>query len=167
MTAPPSVSIGDLEHAFLLAAVPSSDNNLAVSMGQGVKVALTGNQAPLDSSQIANRYGTVSNSGTTTAAPAANTNIATLPTVSYAYYRADIIVGFGGTAEATAQDNFVLKDGTAVLATIPVSNVANQMSQVHTLFVNSANGALNLNVGGAGGSAGSIYKATLRLTRLV
>lgn len=167
MTAPPSVSNADLERSVLMAMTPAADNNLGVTMGQGAKVALSGTQAPVDSSQIANRYGTVSNSGTSSAAPAANTNIATLATVSYAYYRADIIVGFGGTAEATAQDNFVLKDGSTTLATIPVSNAANQMSQVHTLFINSANGALNLNVGATGGSAGSIYKGTLRLTRLV
>lgn len=167
MTAPPSVSNADLERSFLMAATPAADLNLSTTLGQGIKVALTGNQAPLDSSQIANRYATVSNSGTSSAAPAANTNIATLPTVSYAYYRVEVIVGFGGTAEATAQDNFVLKDGTTTLATVPVSNVANTMSQAHVFFVNSANGALNVNVGGTGGSAGSIYKATLRLTRLV
>jgi hypothetical protein len=167
MAAPPSVSNSDLVRNLGMAGSPSPDLNLAVTQGQGIKVALTGNQAPLDSSQIANRYATTSNSGTSAAAPAAGTNIATLPTLSYAYYRADIIVGFGATAESTANDNFVLKDGATTLATIPVSNIANTMSQVHSLYVNSANGALNLNVGAAGGSAGSIYKGTIRLTRLV
>ena len=167
MAAPPSVANADLMRNLGMAGSPSPDLNLAVTQGQGIKVALTGNQAPLDSSQIANRYATSSNSGTTTAAPSAGTNIATLPTVSYAYYRADIIVGFGGTAESAANDNFVLKDGATTLAIIPVSNVANTLSAAHTLYVNSANGALNLNVGASAGSAGSIYKATIRLTRLV
>lgn len=170
MTAPPSVSNADLERSFLTAASPAADLNLSTTLGQGIKVALTGNQAPLDSSQIANRYATVSNSGITSGAPAAGTTIATLPTVSYAYYRADVIVGFGGTAESTATDNFVLRDGGVGgtdLATIPVANVANTLSQVHTFYVNSANGSLKVNVGGNGGSAGSLYKATLRLTRLV
>jgi hypothetical protein len=167
VTAPPSVSSNDLMHNLGMAGSPSPDLNLVVTQGQGIKVALTGNQAPLDSSQIANRYATISNSGTSTAAPAAGTQIATLSTVSYAYYRADIIVGFGSTAESTANDNFVLKDGATTLATIPVSNIANTMSQAHTLYVNSANGNLSINVGASAGSAGSIYKATIRLTRLV
>lgn len=166
MTAPLSVSIGDLERAFYLAAVPAVDNNLTVAMGAGVKVALTGTQAPLDSSQIANRYATVSASGTTGAAPASGASIASLATVSYAYYRADVIVGFGGTAEATTADNFIIKDGGTTLMTIPVANVANTLAS-HIFFLNSANGTLSVNVGGTNGSAGSIYKATIRLTRLV
>jgi len=128
-----------------------------------VKVAV---QNAVNNSQVTNRYASVSAVGTTGAAPTAGTTIASVATFDF-YYQVDVYVGFGGTAEATTADNFVLKAGATTLYTLPAVSAANQLQKL-TFFVNPC-GAVNLtvNVGGTNGSAGSIYKATIVATRLV
>jgi hypothetical protein len=120
----------------------------------------------VDTTQVVNRYASTSATGTSAAAPASGTAIATLAVFDF-YYRVDVIVGFGGTAEATTADNFVLKAGGTTLYTLPAYSLANTSSNVMTFYVNPS-GSVNLtvNVGGTGGSAGSIYKATIIATRL-
>lgn len=150
--------------------------NVYVTTSQTPFQISTGGTAPasrvtvvgaVDTTQVVNRYGSTTANGTTGAAPASGAAIATLAVFDF-YYRVDVYVGFGGTAEATTADNFVLKAGaTTVASSISVSNVANTMSQKYTFFVNPG-GTVNLtvNVGGTAGSAGSIYKAMIIATRL-
>jgi len=124
-------------------------------------------QGAVVDAQTSNRYASISNSGTTGAAPTAGAAIATLAVFDF-YYEVKVTVGFGATAEVTTVDNFVLKAGATTIATIPAVNAANTQSQVYTFYVNPG-GSVNLtvNVGAVNGSAGSIYKATLVATRLV
>jgi len=157
MTAPPSVSIGDLERAYYLAAVPATDNNLAVTMGQGLVTM---------SAQAALQSSTKSNSATATA-PTAGTAIVTVTIPSTGYYRCDVIVGFGATAESTAIDNFKFENngGTVGTGACPVANVANTQS-TYTFYAEGVGGN-NFTVNAvSNASAGSVYKATIMITRM-
>lgn len=150
--------------------------NVYVTTSQTPFQISTGGTAPasrvtvvgaVDTTQVVNRYASTSADGTTGAAPTAGAAIATLAVFDF-YYRVDVYVGFGGTAEATTADNFTLKAGaTTVVSSLSASGVANTMSQKYTFFVNPG-GSVNLtvNVGGTNGSAGSIYKAMIIATRL-
>lgn len=149
-------SIGDLEYAYYKQGPPAIDGN------GNIKVSQIGS---VDNSRAGNRYGSTSNSGTATA-PTAGTAIATQAAFDF-YYQVDVIVGFGGTAESTAINNFQLKAGSTIIATIPVANVANTQSQTYTFYVNPG-GAVNLTVNAvANASASSVYKATLIVTRVI
>lgn len=158
MTAPNSVSTTDLERAFLLAAVPAADNNLAVTMGQGLVTA--SRQASLQSS-------TTMNSGNATA-PASGNSIVNLTIPATGYYMVDVYTGFGATAESTAIDNFIFKNNGVTMGNsiCPCPNVANAQSPKYTFYVNGiATQALSINTSAAG-SAGSIYKASIAATRI-
>lgn len=158
MTAPPSVSIGDLERAFYLAAVPAADNNLAVTMGQGVVLATK--QSALQSS-------TSMNAGNVTA-PANGNAVVNLVIPATGYYQVDVYVGFGATAETTAIDNFIFKNNGVTMGNsiCPCPNVANAQSPKYTFFVNGVSGqSLSINTG-ASSSAGSIYKGSIAATRI-
>lgn len=121
----------------------------------------------VDTTQVVNRYQSLSATGTTTAAPAAGTSIASVNVADF-YYQVDVQVGFGATAESTAVDNFVLKAGATTLYTLPVSNTANSQARPLTFYVNPGGvTTLSINVGTSAGSAGSLYKATIIATRLV
>lgn len=163
MVAPASVTNADLIHNLGMAGSPSSDLNLAVNQGQGIKTTASIVGA-VDTTQVVNRNASISNSGNSTA-PGAGAALATLAVFDF-YYRVEVVVGFGATAESTAIDNFQLKAGGTVIATIPVVNVANTQSQVRTFFVNPG-GSVNLTVNAiAAGSAGAVYKASVTATRL-
>lgn len=125
------------------------------------RVAVVG---AVDSSQVVNRYQSLTAYGTQTAPTAAQAIVA-LGVFDF-YYKVDVVVGFGATAESTALDNFRLKINGVAYATIPVANVANTMSQTFTFYVNPG-GAVNLVVDAiANASASSVYKATITATRL-
>jgi hypothetical protein len=163
VVAPGSVSNADLMHNLGLAGSPSPDLGLAVTQGQGIKTTASIVGA-VDSTQVVNRNGSISNSSNTTA-PGTGAAIATLAVFDF-YYRVEVVVGFGATAESTAIDNFQLKAGATVIATIPVVNVANTQSQVRTFYVNPG-GSVNLTVNAiSAGSAGAVYKASITATRL-
>jgi len=152
----------------LTAGGTSNANNVAITApvdGNGnVKVS---QQGAITDAQTANRYQSVSATGTSTAAPTSGAILASVNVFDF-YYQVDVVVGFGGTAETTTADNFVLKAGSTTLYTLPANLVANSQSQKLTFFVNPGGAvALTVNVGGTGGSAGSIYKATVVATRLV
>jgi len=150
-----SKSIGDLEYAYFLQGPPALDGNGNIKVGQ---------VGAVDNSQVANRYASTSNSGTQTA-PGAGTAIATLAVFDF-YYRVEVVVGFGATAESTAINNMQLKAGSNVVATVPVNNVANSQSQTYVFFVNPG-GSVNLTVNAiSAASASSVYKATVTATRL-
>lgn len=158
MTAPPSVSIGDLERAFYLAAVPAADNNLAVTMGQGM-VTTTRQNALQEQTKINAAHAT---------APGAGNAVTTLALTETGYYQVDIYVGFGATAESTAFDNFVFLNNGASVGNgfLPVSNTANYQSPLYRLYVQGVSGN-NLSVNtSVAGSAGSIYKACIMATRI-
>jgi hypothetical protein len=156
MVAPPSVSDSDLIHTALMAAVPSPDLNLAVTLGQGIKV---------NSLQTANAYQSSSASGTATA-PVAGTAIATLAIATAGYYKVLVSAGFGGTAESTALDNMQVKNGATVIGPVSVQNFANTISQPYEFWLN-VTGAGNITVNAiAGASAGAAYKATIIATRV-
>lgn len=149
--------------------------NVYVTTSQTPFQISTGGTAPasrvtvvgaVDTTQVVNRYASTTASGTTGAAPTAGTAIATLGVFDF-YYQVDVSVGFGGTAEATTADNFVLKAGATTIGTIACANVANTLGRIQTFYV-SPGGTVNLtvNVGGTNGSAGSIYKAMIVATRL-
>jgi hypothetical protein len=158
MVAPPSVSLQDLEYAFYKAATPAADNNLAVNLGQGVSI---------NSAQAANKYQSTSAAGTSAAAPASGVAIATLAIANAGYYEVTVSAGFAGTAEATTQDNVVLKNDTTTIGTLSVQNVANTMSGPYRFWLNvAATKNITVNVGGTGGSAGSLYKAMITATRI-
>lgn len=149
--------------------------NVYVTTSQTPFQVSTGGTAPasrvtvvgaVDTTQVVNRYASTSARGTSTAAPASGTAIATLGVFDF-YYRVDVVVGFGGTAESTTVDNFVLQSNGVAVATLSAVNAANTQSPVYTFYVNPG-GTVNLtvNVGGTNGSAGSIYKAMIIATRL-
>lgn len=119
----------------------------------------------VDSSQVVNQYQSLATEGRQTA-PTAGTAIATLAVFNF-YYRVDVTVGFGGTAESTAIDNFQLQVNGVAFVTIPVANVANTQSQTFTYFINPG-GSVNLTVNAiSNASVGSVYKATITATRLI
>ena len=159
MVAPPSVSNDDLMRNLGLAGSPSPDLNLAVTQGQGIVTTAVTKQASLQSQ-------TQINSNNTTA-PAAGNAVVTLTIPATGYYQCDVYVGFGATAETTAVDNFVFKNngvtmGNGVLAT---PNVANSQSK-YTIYIQGVSGnSLSINTSSAG-SAGSIYKGTIAITRI-
>lgn len=159
MTAPPSVTVGDLEFAFYKAAVPASDNNLAVTMGQGVVI---------NSAQTAGKYSSVSATGNATTPPA-NTSICAVTPAVAGYYRIDCIVGFDGTAEATTANNFVIHIGGGIPAGVGnmiCVNATNTLSPVQTYYA-TLNGAQTVSIDNPiVGSAGSVYKASVTCTRL-
>lgn len=151
-----SKSLADLEYAYYSAGPPALDGN------GNIKVSQVG---AVDNARTVNRYGSIANSNKATA-PTAGTAIATV-TVFDVYYEVDVIVGFGGTAESTAIDNFQLKHGSTVVATLPVANVANTQSQTYRFYVNPGSDT-DLTVSAvSNASAGSIYKATIIITRQV
>ena len=122
-------------------------------------------QGSVDNARTGNRYGSISNSAVVTA-PTAGAAIATV-TVFDAYYEVDVTVGFGGTAESTAIDNFILQHGSTTVATLPVANAANTQSQTYRFYVNPGSDTdLTVRASGAG-SAGSKYKATITITRQI
>lgn len=187
MTNPNSISLQDYMLAYFKAAYNGTTNEPgSVTVGSGIKTTSSGGssnavitgpvdgngnvkvsqQGSVDNARTGNRYASINNSGTATA-PAANAAIATVA-VFDAYYEVDVIVGFGATAETTAIDNFQLKHGTTVVATLPVANVANSQSQTYRLYVNPGGTDTDLTVRAvAAGSAGSVYKATIIITRQI
>jgi hypothetical protein len=158
MTAPPSVSLNDLERAFYLAAVPAADNNLGVTMGQGMVTT---------SRQNALQEQTKINAAHVTA-PGAGAGIVSLTAAETGYYQVDVTVGFGATAESTALDNFEFlnngaTNGNGMLA---VANVANTMSPPYRIYAQITAGQ-NFSINAiVAGSAGSIYKAAIMATRI-
>lgn len=157
MTAPPSVSIGDLERAYYLAAVPAADNNLAVSMGQGV--ATISKQASLQSQTRVNSANAV--------APGASVAIVSLTIPTTGYYQCDVTVGFGSTAESTAIDNFIFQNnGSAVGNGILACPNAINAQAKYTIFVQGVATQQLWVVTNSAGSAGSVYKATIAATRI-
>lgn len=158
MTAPSSVSIGDLERAFYLAAVPAVDNNLAVSMGQGM-VTTSRQNALQEQTKVNAAHST---------APGAGNAIATLAIAETGYYMVDVYVGFGATAESTAFDNFIFLNNGASIGNgmLPVANTANYQSPLYRIYAQGVSGnnfSVNTSVAG---SAGSIYKACIMATRI-
>ena len=167
MTAPPSASIGDYELAFLKAGCPAPDLNLAVTLGQGVKIqgAAGGTPVTTQSNQVASANASVGSTVTSGAAPASNAVISTI-TLTTGYYEIQAVVGFGATAENTTLDNFVLKVNNVAVCNLPVANAANTISQPLKFYVGIVGSQpVTINVGGTAGSAGSIYKSTLIATR--
>lgn len=156
MTAPNSVSVGDLEYAYLKAASPAADLNLTVALGQGI-VTLSQQENITASTKAA--------SGNVTA-PGAGATVASLNISTTGYYRIVVTAGFGATAESTAIDNFQLKVNGSVVGTIPVANVANTQSQPLEFFANVTAGSPAITVVAIGAaSASSVYKATILATR--
>lgn len=146
--------------------VTTSQTPFQISSGGTAPASRVTIVGAVDTTQVVNRYASVSATGTTTAAPAAGATIASVNVFDF-YYKVDVEVGFGGTAEATTADNFVLKAGSTTLYTIPAYNLANTAGNIRTFYVNpGSTTTLTVNVGGTGGSAGSIYKATVTATRL-
>lgn len=158
MAAPPSVSIGDLEHAFYLAAVPAADNNLAVTMGQGIK-----SSPP----QMANKYASVIQAHSTGFAPAAGTVIATVTAPNTGYYKVQFSVGYGGVAETTTLDNYVLTNNAVTVTSIPAVFIANSMGPVFEVYLNvTAGQAIAVAVGGTNSSANTTCKAYVSITQV-
>jgi len=155
---PFTVTSGGSGNASTVSIASPIDGNGNVKVSQ---------QGAVVDAQTSNRYQSVSSTGTSAAAPAAGTVIASVAVFDF-YYQVDVQVGFGATAEATATDNFVLKAGSTTLYTLPATNLASTESNKLTFYVNPG-GAVNLtvNVGASVGSVGSIYKATVTATRLV
>lgn len=157
MTIPKSASLQDLMYAAYLAASPAADLGLGVTLGQGLVTI---------SQQVNLTASTKQASGTSAAAPASGTAIATLNIATAGYYKVQVVVGFGATAESTTVDNFAFKNNGSTVGTCPASNTANWQSQTYEFYVNVGAGAsLTVNVGGTNGSAGSIYKASIFATR--
>lgn len=159
MSVPPSVSVGDLEFAFYKAAVPAADNSLAVTLGQGIVSS---------SAQASGKYSSQSNTGAVTT-PAAGSGIASLTPGTAGYYQIDCVVGFAGTAETTAVDNFELYlNGSPAsgLAKIPCVNVANTMSPKVTYFRSLTATDVLAIANPAIGSTNSVYKATIIAIRI-
>lgn len=148
------------------AYVTTSQTPFQISSGGTAPASRVTVVGAVDTTQVVNRYASTSANGTTGAAPTAGAAIATLAVFDF-YYRVDVYVGFGGTAEATTADNFVLKSNGVAVATLSAASAANTLSPKYTFFVNPG-GSVNLtvNVGGTNGSAGSIYKAMIIATRL-
>lgn len=155
---PFTVTSGGVGNASTVTVVNPIDGNGNVKVSQ---------QGAVVDAQTSNRYQSVSSTGTTTAGPSAGTVIASVAVFDF-YYKVDVEVGFGATAESTTADNFILKAGGTTLYTLPTVNLASTQSRQLTFYVNPG-GAVNLtvNVGGTAGSVGSIYKATVTATRLV
>lgn len=119
----------------------------------------------VDSTQVVNQYQSLAAYGKATA-PTAGTAVATLGVFNF-YYKVDVTVGFGGTAESTAVDNYQLQINGVAYVTIPVANAANTQSQTFTYYINPG-GTVNLTVNAiANASAGAVYKATITATRLI
>jgi hypothetical protein len=146
--------------------VTTSQTPFQISSGGTAPASRVTVVGAVDTTQVVNRYASTSARGTTGAAPTAGTAIATLAVFDF-YYRVDVVVGFGGTAEGTTIDNFVLNSNGVAIATLSAVNAANTQSPIYTFYVNPG-GSVNLtvNVGGTNGSAGSIYKAMIIATRL-
>lgn len=146
--------------------VTTSQTPFQISSGGTAPASRVTVVGAVDNTQVVNRYASTSARGTSAAAPTAGTAIATLAVFDF-YYKVDVVVGFGGTAEATTVDNFVLQSNGVTVATLSAVNAANTQSPVYTFYVNPG-GSVNLtvNVGGTNGSAGSIYKAMIIATRL-
>jgi hypothetical protein len=156
MVAPASASTQDLLHSALLAASPAADLGLAVSQGQGLVTIST---------QVNLTASSKSTSGTQTT-PTAGLAIASLNIATTGYYKIQVVVGFGGTAETTAVDNMQLKVNGAVAGSMSVINAVNTQSQTYEFYTNvtSASPAITVNAISAA-SAGAIYKATIIATR--
>lgn len=119
----------------------------------------------VDSTQVVNQYQSLATYGKANA-PTAGTAVATLGVFNF-YYKVDVTVGFGATAESTALDNYTLQVNGVSFVTIPVANVANTMSQTFTYYINPG-GTVNLTViATANASVGSNYKASITATRLI
>lgn len=158
MVAPPSVSLNDLEYAYYKAAVPATDLGLAESLGQGI--VTTSRQAALNEQTKIN--------AAHVNAPGAGASVVNLNAAETGYYKVDVTVGFGATAESTALDNFqfLVNGATNGNGMIPASNVANWMSQTFTFYASIAAGQ-NFSVNAiAAASASSVYKASIMATRI-
>jgi hypothetical protein len=119
----------------------------------------------VDSTQVLNGYGSIAAYGKASA-PTAGTAVATLAVFNF-YYKVDVVVGFGTTAESTAIDNYQLQVNGTALVTLPVANAANTQSQTYTFYI-SPGGSVNITVNAiSNASIGSNYKALIAATRLI
>lgn len=110
-------------------------------------------------------YSSLVAKGTQTA-PVGGTAIATLTAPAAGYYAVYVTVGFGGTAEDTAVDNFRLKANNAAVIQPVVANTANAVGTLPVLYIN-ANGTNDFEViAVASASVGAVYKAHIIANRL-
>lgn len=158
MVAPPSVSIGDLEYAFYKAAVPAADNNMGVTLGQGIKTS---------SIQTANKNATIVNSASVGFAPLAGAVIAQVTAAVAGYYRVQFAAGYGAVSEVTTADNLVLKKNAALITVIPVLLQANYLSGIYEIFVNlAATDTINVNIGTVNSSANTTARGYVSITQV-
>jgi len=151
-------TLQDLMYAYYRGAVSASAG------GGGA-----GSSSPIaDSSQVANKYTSLTNVGTATA-PAAGAAIVSVPVGSSGggYYRARVTYMFGPTAEATAANNFQLKVASGVIGGLPSAvGVNNDKYPTQEFYINVANSQSVTVNAIAAGSTGAIYTAILVLDRL-
>jgi hypothetical protein len=82
-------------------------------------------------------------------------------------YLVSAVGGFGATAENSQLDNIAVKKNATFLTSLPIENLANTLSPRLDFYVNATAGDnITLYVFN-GASAGSLYKGTLCITRVV
>lgn len=145
--------------------VTTSQTPFQISSGGTAPASRVSVVGSVDTTQVVNQYQSLAAYGKQTA-PTAGTAVATLAVFNF-YYKVDVTVGFGGTAESTTVDNYQLQINGTPYITIPVANAANTMSQTFTYYINPG-GAVNLTVNAiSNASASSVYKASITATRLI
>jgi hypothetical protein len=155
MANPVALSIQDLELAFYKAAYPGADTDIGkITSGQGIKI-----QSAAPGAFGASVLGT----GTSGAAPTGGTSLVICAVPTTGTY----LVEAPGTAENTQLDNIAVKKNASFITSVPLQNLANTMTASPIRFYVNANATDNITLYVFNnGSAGSIYKGFLNITRV-